>query len=69
MMYKMDNEFLPEQFDKYSLETQQSILSYLDQLGEKEKKAYMIAKTHLGSSFHLLKSIGYLEWKKKQSTK
>ena len=22
MMYKMDNEFLPEQFDKYSLETQ-----------------------------------------------
>jgi hypothetical protein len=36
---------------------------YLDSLSEKEKKAYIIARTHLGSSFSLVKSLGYLEWK------
>jgi hypothetical protein len=42
---------------------------YLKTLTEKEKKGYEIAKSHLGMSFDLEKSIGYLEWKKKnQST-
>ena len=39
--------------------------AYLDSLSEKEKKGYEIAKSHLGMSFDLEKSIGYLEWKKK----
>jgi hypothetical protein len=38
--------------------------TYLDSLTEKEKKGYEIAKSHLGMSFDLEKSIGYLEWKK-----
>ena len=38
---------------------------YLKTLNEKEKKGYEIAKSHLGMSFDLEKSIGYLEWKKK----
>jgi hypothetical protein len=42
--------------------------TYLDQyvksLNEKELKAYHIAKEHLGMSFQLEKSIGYLNWKK-----
>lgn len=38
--------------------------AYLDSLTEKEKKGYEIAKSHLGMSFDLEKSIGYLEWKK-----
>ena len=36
---------------------------YLDSLTEKEKKAYVIAKDHLGSSFSLEKSIGFIKWR------
>jgi hypothetical protein len=39
---------------------------YIDSLSEKEMKAYIIAKSHLGSSFSLEKSVGFLKWKKKQ---
>lgn len=37
---------------------------YIKSLNEKELKAYHIAKEHLGMSFQLEKSIGYLNWKK-----
>ena len=36
--------------------------TYLKSLNPKEYKAYLIAKEHLGSSFTLEKSIGFLEW-------
>jgi hypothetical protein len=39
--------------------------NYLKSLSEKEMKAYLIAKNHLGSSFGLEKSIGFLHWKNK----
>jgi hypothetical protein len=39
---------------------------YLDTLSEKEKKAYHIAKSHLGSSFQLEKSNTFLQWKKER---
>ena len=39
---------------------------YIETLSEKEFKSYTIAKSHLGSSFSLEKSVGYLKWKKKQ---
>jgi hypothetical protein len=42
--------------------------AYLDSLTEKERKGYEIAKSHLGMSFDLEKSIGYLEWKKQNKT-
>ena len=42
---------------------------YLKTLTPKEKKAYDIAKSHLGCSFDLSKSNGYLQWKKKENTK
>lgn len=35
---------------------------YLATLNEKELKAYWIAKTHLGDSFQIEKSVGYLKW-------
>ncbi len=38
--------------------------AFLEQLNAKEKIAYEIARDHLGSSFDLSLSIGYLEWKK-----
>lgn len=43
---------------------QQTMKAYLDSLSEKEKKGYEIAKSHLGMSFQLEKSLGYLQYKK-----
>jgi len=40
------------------------IEQYVNQLSEKEKKAYNIAKSHLGMSFQVEKSNGFLKWKK-----
>ncbi len=37
-------------------------LLYIASLSKKEKKAYDIAFQHLGSSFTLEKSIGFLKW-------
>ena len=37
-------------------------------LSEKEKKAYEIAKSHLGMSFQIEKSNGYLKYKKTHSS-
>ena len=39
--------------------------TYLDTLSEKEKQGYHIAKEHLGMSFQLEKSVGFLNWKEK----
>ena len=43
---------------------QRIMKAYLDSLHEKEKKGYEIAKSHLGMSFQLEKSLGYLQYKK-----
>jgi hypothetical protein len=40
---------------------------YIDSLSSKEKKAYLIARDHLGMSFTLEKSVGFLQWKKQYS--
>lgn len=37
---------------------------YLDSLNDKEIKSYTIAKNHLGSSFELRKSVGFVKWQK-----
>lgn len=37
---------------------------YLASLSEKERMGYEIAKSHLGSTFHLQKSNGFINWKK-----
>ena len=42
--------------------------AYLKSLNEKEYKAYLIARSHLGTSFQLEKSNGYLEWRKEQKS-
>jgi hypothetical protein len=50
------------------MEEEQSnqIKEYLISLTEKEKKAYEIAKSHLGMSFQIEKSVGFLKWKKEK---
>jgi len=54
-----------ENIINYPPEIQQSIFNYLSQLDGIQQKAYLIAKDHLGSSFHILRSTGYIEWSKK----
>jgi hypothetical protein len=45
------------------METEKTLQEqYLDTLSEKERKAYEIAKDHLGMSFQLEKSVGYIKW-------
>lgn len=57
---------LPKNFVSYDSVTQKQIIEYLKQLDTIEKKAYMIGFQHLGSSFNLIKSNGFINWKKKQ---
>ena len=45
------------------------IEEYLISLTEKEKKSYEIAKSHLGMSFQIEKSVGFLKWKKEVESK
>ena len=42
--------------------------AYVKTFDEKELKAYNIAVEHLGMSFQLEKSIGYIAWKKENVT-
>jgi len=47
----------------------QYVDEYINSLSEKETKAYFIAKSQLGSSFSIEKSIGFLAWlKAKENT-
>lgn len=65
----LENELelkLPKNFVSYDEKTQDQIIKYLKQLDTIEKKAYMIGFQHLGSSFNLIKSNGFNDWKKKQ---
>ena len=41
-----------------------SVEKYIESMNDKEKKAYNIAKKHLGSSFDIQKSIGYKKFMK-----
>ena len=53
---------LPSNFSSYSPKTQELILKYLHNLTPIQKQTYLIAKKHLGSSFHILNSNGYINW-------
>lgn len=55
---------LPDNFETYDAIKQESIVNYLSQLNAIEKQAYTIGKSHLGTSFNVVKSNGYADWKK-----
>jgi competence protein ComGC len=55
---------IPESVFKLPLEKQTEIYNYLIQMTPSQKKAYLIAQDHLGTSFNILKSNGFIEWKK-----
>jgi len=45
-------------------DTEKLTQEYIQTFSEKEHKAYLIAKDHLGMSFQIEKSVGYLNWLK-----
>jgi hypothetical protein len=55
---------LPNNFENYDENTQQLIVNYLKHLDKIEMQAYTIGKKHLGSSFNVVKSNGFIDWKK-----
>ena len=55
---------LPNNFENYDIDIQTLIVNYLTQLDKIERQAYTIGKRHLGSSFNLIKSNGFIKWKK-----
>jgi hypothetical protein len=55
---------LPNNFENYDKKTQELIVNYLKHLDTIERQAYTIGKKHLGSSFNVIKSNGFVDWKK-----
>jgi hypothetical protein len=43
-------------------ETKNKVFKYLSQLTEVERKTYIIAYSHLGTSFDILRSNGFNSW-------
>jgi hypothetical protein len=43
-------------------------MEYLQSLSPKEVKSVLIAADHLGMSFQLKKSVGFLSWKKQKDS-
>ena len=58
------NMTITESIKLYSLEQQKEIYEYLTEMTDHEKKAYEIAVNHLGSSFNIYRSNGFISWKK-----
>lgn len=58
---------LPNNFENYDESIKNDIINYLKQLDKIERQAYTIGKQHLGSSFNIVKSNGFAEWKKNQN--
>jgi predicted nucleic acid-binding protein len=48
----------------YSEEQKKEIIEYLSEMTEDEKIAYKIAFQHLGTSFNVYRSNGFINWKK-----
>ena len=60
------NLSIPESILKLNSEQQYIVFRYLEQLNDFDRKAYTIAKNHLGTSFDILRSNGYISWIKTQ---
>jgi len=56
-----------EHADVKRVDEEYLVNQYIMQFNENEKKAYLISQSHLKSSFNILRSNGFIEWKKKQT--
>jgi hypothetical protein len=60
------NSEKPVKTVEISNEAQTEVTNYINSLSKHETQTLEIAKAHLGSSFSIRKSIGFIEWKSKQ---
>jgi hypothetical protein len=56
---------IPPSVFNETIQTQNDIYNYLNTIDDYERKAYLIAIEHLKTSFDILKSNGYKQWKTK----
>jgi hypothetical protein len=61
--FSLLNVKISDNVKAYSPEKQQEIFEYLSEMDEINRQAYNIAFNHLGSSFDVLRSNGFKEWK------
>ena len=59
---------IPSVVKTYSNEKQQEIFNYLQEMDDHNRKGYIIAQNHLGTSFNIYKSNGYKDSLKKIKT-
>lgn len=62
IIMKTENELSQEN------QNEREIYNYIKSLTDQEKQTLEIAKSHLGTSFNIKKSIGFLSWKAKQQS-
>ena len=55
---------IPAVVKTFSIEKQQQIFDYLNEMDDQNKKAYNIAYNHLGTSFSIDRSNGFKTWLK-----
>jgi hypothetical protein len=58
---------IPENIFKTDEKTQNEVYLYFEQMDNNDRIAYKIAYEHLGTSFNILRSNGFKEWKAKNS--
>ena len=73
-MINSNNNYLFEtQFEEVvqnsSDELREIIKSYFKSMSEMQKKSFLIAKDHLGTSFNIFKSNGFVNFEKQFQTK
>lgn len=61
------NLTIPSYIQNMEIEKQKEIYEYLENLDTNGKIAYRIAMEHLGTSFNILRSNGFSEWKKEKN--
>jgi len=62
----MNNDILISLLISMDSQKTKPLQEYVNTFTEKEKKAYDIAASHLGSSFNIEKSVGFIQWMKKR---
>jgi hypothetical protein len=65
----MDSTFVTSQKEEKEQEENKEETDYLHSLTKEELKTLEIARSHLESSFHLKKSIGFIKWREKKQNK
>lgn len=65
-MFKKESE---EIIENSPVEWREKIKSYFESMNDLQKQTFLIAKNHLGTSFTIYKSNGFVDYEKQLQTK